>query len=184
MVAEVLAGEPLEPALEPALESALESALEVTWTKRLRGFVAVLKLGFDASFYGEEDRGKMTPDSFQIFSLLKILKNEKTPLLRNYLTLPLQLNADADEQLLRASEQRVPAFSHDFVPNLLRTKPEPDVETRWHALESKVALTNHDTSAVSELFSAPASGVLRLLTKARLASFRALALPVWVIRPS
>lgn len=79
---------------------------------------------------------------------MKLLKNEKTPLLRNYLTLPLQLNADPDDKLLVATEGRVPSFSHDFVPNMLRTKPEPDVEKRHLTLEAKMAQINSDTAQV------------------------------------
>ncbi|KAK7065311.1 mediator of RNA polymerase II transcription subunit 8 [Halocaridina rubra] len=84
--------------------------------------------------------------SAQIYTLLKLLKNDKTPILRNYLTLPLQLNADTDEKLLMSTEGRVPSFSHDFVPNLLRTKPEPDVEQRHLTLETKMAQMNSDTA--------------------------------------
>lgn len=79
---------------------------------------------------------------------MKLLKNEKTPQLRNYLTLPLHLNAETDEKLLMATEGRVPSFSHDFVPNMLRTKPEPDVEQRHLALEAKMAQVNVDTAQV------------------------------------
>lgn len=82
---------------------------------------------------------------------MKLLKNEKTPILRNYLTLPLQLNAETDEKLLVATEGRVPSFSHDFVPNMLRTKPEPDVEQKHQALENKMAQVNSDTAQVGLL---------------------------------
>ncbi|XP_045592274.2 mediator of RNA polymerase II transcription subunit 8 isoform X2 [Procambarus clarkii] len=84
--------------------------------------------------------------SAQIYTLMKLLKNDKTPILRNYLTLPLQLNAESDEKLIMATEGRVPSFSHDFVPNMLRTKPEPDVEQRHLALEAKMAQVNADTA--------------------------------------
>ncbi|XP_050707011.1 mediator of RNA polymerase II transcription subunit 8-like isoform X2 [Eriocheir sinensis] len=84
--------------------------------------------------------------SAQIYTLMKLLKNEKTPILRNYLTLPLQLNAESDEKLLVATEGRVPSFSHDFVPNMLRTKPEPDVEQKHQALETKMTQINSDTA--------------------------------------
>lgn len=87
-----------------------------------------------------------------MFTLLKVLRNEKTPALRNYLTLPLQLNADSDEALLRMTETRVPAFSHDFVPNLLRTKPDPELEMKHHQLQAKMNITNADTSSVSSYF--------------------------------
>ena len=85
---------------------------------------------------------------FQMVSLLKVLRNEKTPFLRNYLTLPLQLNAEPDDNLLRITENRVPAFSHDFVPNLLRTKPDPDLETKYLQLQNKMTSISSDTSQV------------------------------------
>lgn len=46
--------------------------------------------------------------------------------LRRYTALPLCLSADRDEELVRVTEQRVGTFSHDLVPNYLRTKPEPE----------------------------------------------------------
>ncbi|XP_076048817.1 mediator complex subunit 8 isoform X2 [Oratosquilla oratoria] len=84
--------------------------------------------------------------SAQIYTLQKLLKNEKTPILRNYLTLPLHLSAESDEQLMRATEARVPAFSHDFVPNMLRTKLDPEVEQRHNTHEAKAAQMNHETA--------------------------------------
>ena len=48
--------------------------------------------------------------------------------LRRYTTLPLHLSADRDDDLVRVSESRVGAFSHDLVPHYLRTIPEPEGE--------------------------------------------------------
>ena len=87
--------------------------------------------------------------SLQIYTLLKLLKNDRTPPLRNFQTLPLQLNADTDDKLLMATEGRVPSFSHDFVPNFLRTKPEPEVEQKQMVLETKMHQMNSDTVTVS-----------------------------------
>ena len=39
-------------------------------------------------------------------SLLKQMKHEKTPPLRKYITLPLLLNPDRDEELLKLTEHR------------------------------------------------------------------------------
>ena len=83
-----------------------------------------------------------------MITLLKVLRNDKTPPLRNYLTLPLQLNAEQDDALLRLTESRVPAFGHDFVPNLLRTKPDPDLEQKYQQHNTKMNMTNTDTSLV------------------------------------
>lgn len=66
--------------------------------------------------------------SGQVNTLLKILKNEKTPNLRNRVLLPLLLSPDRDEELAKLTENRVQAFSHEVVPDYLRTKPDPEVE--------------------------------------------------------
>lgn len=72
--------------------------------------------------------------SGQINNLMKILKNEKTPLLRNRILLPLLLSPDRDEELAKITEGRVQAFNHEMVPNYLRTKPEPEVELKENQL--------------------------------------------------
>ena len=63
-------------------------------------------------------------------ALLKVLKNDKTPLLRNLIVLPLVLSPDPDEDLAKMTENRVNALTYDITPDLLRTKPDPDVEIR------------------------------------------------------
>uniref|UniRef100_UPI00358FEC6B mediator of RNA polymerase II transcription subunit 8 isoform X2 n=1 Tax=Myxine glutinosa TaxID=7769 RepID=UPI00358FEC6B len=66
--------------------------------------------------------------SSQLNTLNKILRSEKTPALRNQSVIPLLLSPDKDQELLRLTEGRVPVFSHEVVPDHLRTKPEPEVE--------------------------------------------------------
>nr|XP_033772056.1 mediator of RNA polymerase II transcription subunit 8 isoform X2 [Geotrypetes seraphini] len=66
--------------------------------------------------------------SGQLNTLNKVLKNEKTPLLRNQVLIPLILTPDRDDEILRLTEGRVPVFSHEVVPDHLRTKPDPEVE--------------------------------------------------------
>ncbi|XP_042900046.1 mediator of RNA polymerase II transcription subunit 8 [Parasteatoda tepidariorum] len=68
--------------------------------------------------------------SGQVNTVLKILRNEKTPLLRNRILLPLVLSPDRDEELAKLTENRVHAFNHEIVPDYLRTKPDPEVEQR------------------------------------------------------
>jgi len=85
--------------------------------------------------------------SAQMITLHKLLRNDKTPVLRNFLTLPLQLNAEPDQQLLRLTENRVPSFGHDFVPDLLRTKVEPELELKYRQLNAKMAAMNADTAS-------------------------------------
>ena len=62
--------------------------------------------------------------SGQMNSLLKAMKHEKNPS-NKYITLPLLLSADKDEELLKFTEHRVATFSHDLIPDCLRTRPDP-----------------------------------------------------------
>lgn len=57
--------------------------------------------------------------------------------LRNLTVLPLILSPDADEALLQLTEGRVQAFTHDVVPDYLRTKPDPTAEAKMVAQEAK-----------------------------------------------
>lgn len=90
-------------------------------------------------------------------TLLRVMKNDKTPLLRNLIVLPLVLSPDPDEgtsspfllfifsqsnqfkclELKQATEGRVIALSHDITPDLLRTKPDPEVEQRQNQFEQR-----------------------------------------------
>ncbi|XP_014668481.1 PREDICTED: mediator of RNA polymerase II transcription subunit 8-like [Priapulus caudatus] len=74
-------------------------------------------------------------DNFSLISshvntLSRLLKSDKTPALRNLALLPLLLQQEPDPELQKLTEERVPAFNHEVVPDYLRTKPEPDVEHR------------------------------------------------------
>ena len=68
--------------------------------------------------------------SGQMNSLLRTMKHEKTPALKKYITLPLLLSPDRDEELLKITEHRVQTFSHDLIPDYLRTRPDPELEAR------------------------------------------------------
>ena len=57
--------------------------------------------------------------------------------LRNLTVLPLMLSPERDEALMELTEGRIPAFSHDLVPDYLRTKPEPVAEQKMIAHETK-----------------------------------------------
>lgn len=78
-----------------------------------------------------------------------MLSLDKTPPLRNLTVLPLMLSPERDEDLLRLTENRVPAFTHDLVPDYLRTKPEPEVETKMVQLELKAANLSFEAAQVS-----------------------------------
>jgi len=81
--------------------------------------------------------------------LLKNIKSEtsKNPPLqyKKYITLPLFLSPDRDEELVKMTEGRVATFSHDVVPHLLRTKPDPEVETRYGTYENRANSLAPDT---------------------------------------
>ena len=85
----------------------------------------------------------------QMNSLMKNIKAEsqKTPplLFKRYITLPLFLSPDRDEELVKMTEGRVGSFSHDVVPHLLRTKPDPEVENRYGAYENRANSLAVDT---------------------------------------
>ena len=78
--------------------------------------------------------------SGQMNSLLRTMKHEKTPALKKYITLPLLLSPDRDEELLKITEHRVQTFSHDLIPDYLRTRPDPDIESRHQSYEGRAGL--------------------------------------------
>lgn len=75
----------------------------------------------------------------QLTGLSKILAHELGPPLRNLTVLPLLLSQERDDDLLRITENRIPVFAHDMVPDYLRTKPEPTAEQRMLQHEQKVS---------------------------------------------
>lgn len=77
---------------------------------------------------------------------------DKTPPLRSLTVLPLMLSPERDEDLLRLTENRVPAFTHDLVPDYLRTKPEPEVEQKMTSLEMKASNLTNEAAQVTNLF--------------------------------
>ncbi|XP_016123627.1 mediator of RNA polymerase II transcription subunit 8 [Sinocyclocheilus grahami] len=77
--------------------------------------------------------------SGQLNTINKVLKNEKTPSYRSQVIIPLLLSPDRDEELVKLTEQRVPVFSHEIVPDHLRTKPDPEVEEQEKHLSAEAA---------------------------------------------
>ncbi|KAI8501345.1 mediator of RNA polymerase II transcription subunit 8 [Branchiostoma belcheri] len=75
--------------------------------------------------------------SGQLSTLQKLVMKEKMPSLQNLIFLPLVLSPDSDPQLETTTEGRVPVFSHEVVPDYLRTKFEPEVETREKTLTTQ-----------------------------------------------
>jgi len=104
----------------------------------------ILKLETDPNLNWHSFLDSYALISGQMNSLLKQMKHEKTPPLKKYITLPLLLNPDRDEELLKLTEHRVTTFSHDLIPNYLRTRPDPEIESRYSSLETRANGTNQD----------------------------------------
>ncbi|XP_066454026.1 mediator of RNA polymerase II transcription subunit 8 [Eleutherodactylus coqui] len=122
---------------EKQLESSLETLIaQVSDLKNsLGGLICKLENDYDRLTWPS------VLDSFALLSgqlntLNKVLKNEKTPLLKNQVIIPLLLSPDRDEEIMRLTEARVPVFSHEVVPDHLRTKPDPEVEEQEKQLTS------------------------------------------------
>lgn len=106
--------------------------------------------------------------SGQFSAISKILAHDKTPPIRNLTVLPLLLNPEREEELLRLTEGRVPAFTHDLVPDYLRTKPEPDVEHKLVQLEHKAANLSYDNAQKqAATFNKIVNQVLEIVSKSR-----------------
>uniref|UniRef100_A0A7M4FJS3 Mediator of RNA polymerase II transcription subunit 8 n=1 Tax=Crocodylus porosus TaxID=8502 RepID=A0A7M4FJS3_CROPO len=132
-----------------------EKQLEVT-LEALISQVADLKNSLVSFIYKlENEYDRLTwpsvLDSFALLSgqlntLNKVLKHEKTPLLRNQVIIPLVLSPDRDEEIMRQTEGRVPVFSHEVVPDHLRTKPDPEVEEQEKQLITDAARISPDVA--------------------------------------
>ncbi|XP_037626782.1 mediator of RNA polymerase II transcription subunit 8 isoform X1 [Sebastes umbrosus] len=124
-------------------EKQLEAAVESLVSR-----VAHVKNALHSFIYKLENEERLTwPSVLDNFALLsgqlntinKLLKNEKTPSFRNQVIIPLLLSPDRDEDLAKLTEQRVPVFSHEIVPDYLRTKPDPEVEEQEKQLSVEAA---------------------------------------------
>ena len=106
--------------------------------------------------------------SGQMNSLLRTMKHEKTPALKKYITLPLLLSPDRDEELLKITEHRVQTFSHDLIPDYLRTRPDPDIESRHQSYEGRAGLivTDQQTRQLNAMDKIT-KDTLKLITRER-----------------
>jgi mediator of RNA polymerase II transcription subunit 8 len=69
--------------------------------------------------------------SGQLNMLMRFLKNDPTIMnVKNLTLLPIRVSPDADPELTALTESRVMQFSHEVVPNYLRTKQEPEIESQ------------------------------------------------------
>ncbi|XP_028855829.1 mediator of RNA polymerase II transcription subunit 8 isoform X2 [Denticeps clupeoides] len=132
-----------------------EKQLEAA-TESLISRVAHLKNALQSFIYKlEHEYERLTwPSVLDNFALLsgqlntinKLLKNEKTPSFRNQVIIPLLLSPDRDEDLAKLTEQRVPVFSHEIVPDHLRTKPDPEVEEQEKQVNAEAARIGPDVA--------------------------------------
>ncbi|XP_017460770.1 PREDICTED: mediator of RNA polymerase II transcription subunit 8 [Rhagoletis zephyria] len=112
-------------------------------------------------------------DNFAIISshltgLSKILAKEVCPPLRNRTVLPLMLSPERDESLVNLTQGRVPVFSHDIVPDYLRTKPDPITEQKMIQSEQKASnLTMETAMKQVTQYNKVVSHVLDMVSKAR-----------------
>jgi len=106
--------------------------------------------------------------SGQISTLNKLLKNERMPVLRNLCVLPILVSLDQDEQLTMATEGRIPIFSHEVVPDALRTKYEPEVEKEEQVLVHQASnITNDDAQRQVSSLGELVNSLLELIQNAR-----------------
>ncbi|XP_018594087.1 mediator of RNA polymerase II transcription subunit 8 [Scleropages formosus] len=125
---------------EKQLEASIESLLSrVAYLKNsLHNFIMKLENEYDRLTWPS------VLDNFALLSgqlntINKLLRNEKTPSFRNQVIIPLLLSQDRDEELAKLTELRVPVFSHEIVPDYLRTKPDPEVEEQEKQLSAEAA---------------------------------------------
>uniref|UniRef100_A0A8C6LDX0 Mediator of RNA polymerase II transcription subunit 8 n=1 Tax=Nothobranchius furzeri TaxID=105023 RepID=A0A8C6LDX0_NOTFU len=84
--------------------------------------------------------------SGQLNTINRLLKNEKTPSFRSQVIIPLVLSQERDDDLAKLTEKRVPVFSHEIVPDYLRTKPDPEVEEQEKQLSAEAARIGPDAA--------------------------------------
>ena len=124
------------------LDSSMENLLGRLTDLRTSLTSLIQKIETDPNLNWPSFLNSLALTSGQMNSLMKNIKNEATnkqpPLLyKRYVTLPLFLSPDRDEELAKLTEGRVTTFSHDVVPHLLRTKLDPEVEGRYQGYENR-----------------------------------------------
>jgi len=112
-------------------------------------------------------------DSFAVLSgqmntVNKLIKGDRIPTLRNLVLFPILVSLDKDESLEKATEGRIQAFSHEVVPDALRTKYEPDVEKEEASFEKSAAKlpaekAQHQVETLNEM----ASNIYDMVSAAR-----------------
>jgi len=73
--------------------------------------------------------------SSELLGILRSMDSEKNDFLNNQILVPLKLVNEPDEKLIKITENRVPFFNHDVVPDMLRTKLDNEIENEMNNLE-------------------------------------------------
>lgn len=122
------------------LDSSMENLLQRLTDLRGSLLSMITKIETDPTLNWPSFLNSLALISGQMNSLFKNIKAEATNknlLYRRYITLPLFLCPDRDEELVKMTEGRVATFSHDVVPHLLRTKPDLEVESKYANHENR-----------------------------------------------
>jgi mediator of RNA polymerase II transcription subunit 8 len=78
--------------------------------------------------------------------LSKQLSLEYTPQISRLTLIPLHLSPDPDEHLASITEGRLNTFAAEYVPDYLRTKNDPSMESKIHLYEAKAATLTAEAS--------------------------------------
>ncbi|GLH15879.1 Mediator of RNA polymerase II transcription subunit 8 [Gryllus bimaculatus] len=106
--------------------------------------------------------------SSELTAIRKLLNKNRMPCLQELTVLPLKLSPQCDESLMQMTEDRVPAFAHDVVPNYLRTRPDPELEQRHKEMENNVSdMSQEEIQKEVAEFSEVVDHVLKIVHEAR-----------------
>ena len=130
---------------EKQLEVAVDTLIQRTQDLKnsLSSFISRLENEYETMTWAQ------MIDSYALFSghinnLMKIVRNDKIPPLKNRVLLPLKLSPDVDEELIRLTENRVQAFSAEMVPDYLRTKLDTEIEDKEKPINLKAGQLSSD----------------------------------------
>ncbi|KAL1437757.1 hypothetical protein MTO96_048618 [Rhipicephalus appendiculatus] len=132
---------------EKALDVALDAMISRTQDLKnsIAGFIIKLETEYE-TLQWPSVLNSFALLSGQLNTLMKVLRNEKTPPLRNRILLPLFLNPERDEELAKLTENRIQCFNHEVVPDYLRTKPDPEIEAAELQINTKASQMSMDAA--------------------------------------
>lgn len=82
----------------------------------------------------------------QINTLMRFTRENKSQFIENRAVLPLLLSPERDEELVKLTEGRVHLVNHEMVPDYLRTKPDPEIESYEKNLQLIASKVTSDTA--------------------------------------